>query len=220
MNRIVRLAIASALAGAALSLSACFPLALTGAAVGTMAMVDRRTVGAQAEDEGIEVKAAGLLRSAAGFPGGVSVTSYNRKVLLTGQVPDQAARRRAEQIVASIENVRSIHNEIQVSGRVGLTASSADALATTKVKAAFVDARDIQANQIKVLTENGVVYLMGLVTQREAERAAQVASRVGGVQRVVTVFEVISEDELQRIRRVQQDSPSRASTAPNETTAP
>lgn len=220
MNRIVRLAIVSALAGATLSLSACFPLAVTGAAVGTMALIDRRTVGAQTEDEAIELKAVGLLRSAAGFPGGVSVTSYNRKVLLTGQVPDEASRRRAEQIVAGIDNVRSIHNEVQISGRVGLTTTSADALTTTKVKAAFIDARDIQANQIKVLTENGVVYLMGVVTQREAERAAQVASRVGGVQRVVTVFEVISEEEMQRIRRVQQGASPQTSAPPAEAVRP
>ena len=207
MNRLCRLAIVSLLAGATLSLSACFPLAVTGATVGALAVIDRRTVGAQTEDEGIEIKAASLLNSTPGYPGGVSVTSYNRKVLLTGQVPDEATKRRAEQVVAGIDNVRSIHNELKVSGRVGFTASSADALTTTKVKAAFVDARDLQANQIKVVTEAGVVYLMGLVTQREAERAAQVASRVGGVQRVVTVFEVISDDELQRIKRAQQEAP-------------
>lgn len=203
MNRFCRLATASILAGATLSLSGCFPLAVTGAAVGALAVLDRRTVGAQTEDESIELKATSQLRSAPGLAGGVSVTSYNRKVLLTGQVPDEAARRRAEQIVAGIDNVRTVHNEIQVSGRVAFSTTSGDALITTKVKAALVDARDIQAHNIKVVTENGVVHLMGLVVQREAERAAQVASRVGGVQRVVTVFEVVSDDELQRIRRVQ-----------------
>ena len=203
MNRSCRFAIALLLAASTLSLAACFPLAVTGAAMGTLAAIDRRTVGAQTEDESIELKAATQLRTAAGFPGGVSVTSYNRKVLLTGQVPDEASKRRAEQIVAAVDNVRSVHNEIQVSGRVGFTTTSGDALITTKVKAAFVDARDLQANAIKVITENGLVYLMGIVTQREAERAAQVASRVGGVQRVVTVFEVVSEEELQRIRRMQ-----------------
>lgn len=207
-RRLLRPLVALALAASTLSAAGCFPLAVTGAAVGTLAAIDRRTVGAQAEDQSIELKAGNQLRSTPGFTSGISVTSYNRKVLLTGQVPDQATRQRAEQIVAGIENVRSIHNELQVAGQVGIGTASNDALITGKVKAAFVDAVELQANTIKVLTENGVVYLMGLLTQREAERAAQVASRVGGVQRVVTVFEIISAEELARIERAARESQS------------
>jgi osmotically-inducible protein OsmY len=184
--------------GASLAASGCVPVVATGAAVGTLAALDRRTVGAQTEDQGIELKAALQIRERIGS--GVSVTSYNRKVLLTGQVANERDKQTAEAIVAALPNVRSIHNELQVAGVPSLSTSAADAAITARVKAAFVDAQDLQANTIKVVTEAGTVYLMGLVSRREAERAAQVAARVAGVQRVVTVFEYITEEEAQRTR--------------------
>lgn len=211
MTNLPRLLLCAALATAALASSGCIPLAATGVAVGTLAALDRRTVGAQAEDEAIELKAANRVRSA-GLQGRVSVASHNRRALIVGQVPDEATRQRAEQIVQGVENVRGVHNELQVSGRVGLATQSSDTLITTKVKASYVDAKDLQVNTIKVVTENGVVYLMGLLTQREAERAAQVASRVGGVQRVVTVFDLISEEERVRLDRAQQSSTTPAAS--------
>ncbi len=193
-----RLLLVGAVLAASIGASGCVPVVATGAAVGTLAALDRRTVGAQTEDQAIELKAAVQIRERIGS--GVSVTSYNRKVLLTGQVANEPDKRTAEAIVAGIANVRSIHNELQVSGVPSLSTSAADAAITARVKAAFLDAKDLQANTIKVVTEAGTVFLMGLVSRREAERAANVASRVGGVQRVVTVFEYITEEEAARAK--------------------
>jgi osmotically-inducible protein OsmY len=200
-RRLASAAVASALVAATLSLSGCFPLAATGVAVGVLAATDRRTIGTQTEDTGIEVKAASRLREELKNAGGISVTSFNRKVLITGQVIDDTTRQAAERIVAGVENVRSVHNELQVSGRVSLVTTASDATISTRVKAAFVDAKDLQANTVKVVTEAGVVYLMGIVSRAEGDRAAQVASRVSGVTRVVTVFEYASADEIARIER-------------------
>jgi osmotically-inducible protein OsmY len=204
MNSAVRIALASALIASTLGLSGCFPLAATGVAVGTMAAIDRRTVGAQTEDQSIELKARSQLASALSNASGIGVTSFNRKVLLTGQVMSEQDRQNAERVVAGIANVRSVHNELQVLGRVSMTTVAADTSITARVKAALIEASDLKANTIKVVTEAGTVYLMGLVTRREADRAAQVASRVAGVQRVVTAFELITEEEAERIHGAQQ----------------
>lgn len=198
MKTSARLTLVAALLASALATSGCLPLVATGAAVGTLAALDRRTLGAQTEDQEIELKATNRMRDALKQPGGVSVTSFNRKVLLTGQVASEDDKRAAEAAVAGLPNVRSIHNELQVLGRPSLATSAADTSITARVKAALVDAQDLHANVIKVITESGSVYLMGLVSRREAERAAQVASRVAGVQRVVTVFEYITEEEARR----------------------
>lgn len=203
MKEGLRIAVAGALLASTLALSGCIGLAATGVAVGTMAALDRRTVGAQAEDQAIELKAAAQLREQIEQAGGISVTSFNRKVLLTGQVASAQDKRKAEQIVAGIDNVRSVHNELQVLGRPSFTTSAADTAITARVKTALLEARDLQANTIKVITESGTVYLMGLVTRREADRAAQVASTVAGVQRVVTVFELITEDQATKVHGTQ-----------------
>ncbi len=189
------------LAAAALSagLSACAPLVLGGAAMGTMMFTDRRTAGSQVEDEGIELRAAARLREAMGSRVNVNVTSYNRQVLLTGEVPDAASRQSVEQLVAKVDNVRAIVNELAVMGQSTLGQRSSDTLVTGKVRATLVDAADLQANAFRVTTERGTVYLMGRVTQREADRATQLTRSVGGVQRVVRVFEIISEEELARM---------------------
>ncbi|MBN9462906.1 MAG: BON domain-containing protein [Burkholderiales bacterium] len=198
MPRLLRPAVLAAALAATLTLPGCLPVMATGAAVGTMAAIDRRTVGAQTEDQGIELKAMNRLRSALEQPGGVSVTSYNRKVLLTGQVASEKDKRTAEAVVGELDNVRSIHNELQIAGQPSLETKTADSLITARVKAALFNAKDLQANTIKVVTESGNVYLMGLVSRREGTRAADVASRVAGVQRVVTVFEYITEEEAGR----------------------
>lgn len=209
LSTVSRLALVGALIGTSLSLSACFPLAATGVVVGGLAAIDRRTVGAQTEDTAIEVKATNQFRQQLGGSGGISVTSFNRKVLLTGQVVDEQTKRAAGDIVSKLDNVRSVHNELAVSGRVSLGTSAADTSITTRVKAAFVEAKDMQANTLKVVTEAGVVYLMGIVTRAEGDRAAQVASRVAGVTRVVTVFEYVTPDELARIERTSRDEQKR-----------
>lgn len=204
MKTHARLTFAAALLASVLAAPGCVPLVATGAAVGTLAALDRRTLGAQTEDQEIEVRAANRMRDALKQPGGVSVTSFNRKVLLTGQVASENDKRAAEAAVAALPNVRSVHNELQVLGRPSLATSAADTSITARVKTALLDAQDLHANVIKVVTESGTVYLMGLVSRREAERAAQVASRVAGVQRVVTVFEYITEDEVKRVSQPKQ----------------
>lgn len=187
-----------AMAGAAAAgLGGCAPLVVGGAVVGTtLVAIDRRTSGIQLEDQNIELKAAARARAAAGADGShINVTSYNRLVLLTGEVPSEAARRAAEQASAQVENVRSIVNELAVAGVSSLTSRSNDAILTGRVKATFVDG-GLPAQAVKVVTERGVVHLMGRVTEGEAERATQAARRVPGVQKVVRVFEIITEQEL------------------------
>lgn len=190
------------------TLTACAPLVIGGAAVGAMMAFDRRTSGAQIEDESIELRAASRLRDAFGDRAHVSVTSYNRQVLLTGEVPSEQAKQQAEQIVARVENVKGTVNELAVMPPTSLTQRSSDTLITGQVKASLVDDSSLSVSAFKVVTERGTVYLMGRVTQREADRATELARHVRGVQRVVRIFEIISEEELQRL------TPSMGRSAP------
>jgi osmotically-inducible protein OsmY len=189
------------LAGAALagSLSACAPLVLGGAAVGAVVVYDRRTSGAQVEDETIELRGASALRQALGERAHFNITSYNRQVLLTGEVPNEQAKQTAEQVVSKVENVTGIVNELAVMPNTSLAQRSNDTLITGKVKASLVDDRSLYVGAFKVVTERGVVYLMGRVTQREADRATQIARNISGVQRVVRIFDIISDEELRRL---------------------
>jgi osmotically-inducible protein OsmY len=182
-------------------LSGCAAV-IVGGAVGTaLVATDRRTAGTQLEDQNIEFKAAARIREAVGERGHISVTSYNRVVLLTGEVNTEEDRKAVEAAIAKIENVQSVVNETAVMGNSSLTARSNDALLTTKIKATYVDAKDIQANTIKVTTERGTVFLLGRVTEREATRAADLARGVPGVLKVVRVFEVMSEADLAALGR-------------------
>ena len=182
---------------ALISLSACAPIIIGSAMVGgTMMVTDRRTSGTQIEDQAIELKVLSRVKEAVAERGHINVTSYNRLVLITGEVPTEADKLAVEQSIARIENVRSIVNELAVSGSASLTSRSNDTLLTSKVKASFVDARDVLSNSFKVVTERGTVYLMGRVTEREATRASDLARSVSGVQKVVRVFELLSEAEL------------------------
>lgn len=182
---------------AAASLAGCAPLLFGGAFVGgTMMATDRRTSGTQIEDQGIELKAMNRIRDALGERGHVSATSYNRIVLLTGEVQNEADKATAERAVSQVENVRSVVNELAVMGASSMTSRSNDLILAGKVKATFVDAKDLQANAFKVVAERGTIYLLGRVTEREAKRATELARSVGGVQKVVRVFEIISEAEL------------------------
>jgi osmotically-inducible protein OsmY len=187
---------AAVLAGA---LSGCAPLIVGGAAVGAMVTFDRRTSGAQLEDETIELRAASRLRDALGDRAHVNVASYNRQVLLTGEVPNEQAKQTAEQAVSRVDNVKGVVNELAVMANTSLTQRSNDTLVTGKVKASLVDTRDLYVGAFKVVTERGTVYLMGRVTQREADRATQMTRTISGVQKVVRVFETISDQELQRL---------------------
>ena len=181
----------------ACGVSACAPLVLGGAALSTLVVTDRRTSGAQLEDEGIELRSVSRIRDAVGDRVHVNVTSYNRQVLLTGEVGTAQDRETLQLVVSRVENVRSIVNELGVMGSSTLTQRSSDSLVTGRVKAAFVDARDLYANAFKVVTERGTTFLMGRVTQREADRATEIARSTSGVQKVVRLLEIISEAELQ-----------------------
>jgi osmotically-inducible protein OsmY len=190
------LMVAALVAAAAGALPGCAPLIVGGAMVGgTMMVIDRRTSGAQIEDQSIELKVANRAREVS--PSGhVNATSYNRMLLLTGEVPNESDKKAVEQAAGRVENVRSIVNELAVMEASSVGTRSNDTVLSARVKASFVDAKDLQAQAIKVTTERGVVYLMGLVTEREAARAAEVARSVSGVNKVVRVFEVITEAEL------------------------
>ncbi len=179
------------------SLSACVPLVLGGAAVGgAFVATDRRTSGAQLEDEGIELRTNNRIAQSLGERAHVNVTSYNRQVLLTGEVPTAQDQQKLDELVLKVENVRSVVNEVGVLGVSSLSQRSSDTLVTGKVKATLVDAKDLQSNTFKVVTERGVVYLMGRVTLREANSATDLARTISGVQKVVRVFEILSEQEL------------------------
>ncbi|HEY0847514.1 MAG TPA: BON domain-containing protein [Noviherbaspirillum sp.] len=190
------------------SLQGCVEMAVGTAVVGTLAATDRRTFGAQTEDKAILVKGETRVANLVGSAGHVNVTSFNRKVLLTGEVRDEAMKEAVEREVANIEGVQSIVNDLEIGPVASFTSRSNDSLITGKVKASFVDAKDLYANSIKVVTERGVVYLMGRVTQREGQLAADVARGVSGVRKVVKVFEYISEDDLRQLTRA-SDDPSR-----------
>lgn len=181
------------------TLSACAPIVVGGAVMGSLVATDRRTSGAQLEDEGIELRAASRIRDNLGERGHINVYSYNRRVLLTGEVPSAQDKQLVEQIVSRVDNVHLVVNELAVLGNASLTQRSSDTLVTGRVKAGLVDAKDLFANAFKVVTERGTTYLMGRVTQREADRATDIARNVPGVQKVVRVFEIISEDELRSL---------------------
>lgn len=196
-QKLLTLMVLSASLGGALS--ACAPVIMGGAVMGSLMATDRRTTGTQIEDEGIELHASARIQENLGDRVHVSVTSYNRQVLLTGEVPNAQDKQLVEQVVSRVENVRAIVNELAVLGHSTLTQRSSDTLVTGKVKAALIDAKDLYANAFKVVTERGTTYLMGRVTQREANRATDIARATGGVQKVVRVLEIISEEELQNL---------------------
>jgi osmotically-inducible protein OsmY len=194
-----RLAIPVAIASGLLSLTACVPLMVGGAMVsGTMVATDRRTSGTVLEDNGIAIKANNRVTSNLGERVHVNVTSYNRQVLLTGEVPSEQDKQLVEKVVSGVENVRNIVNELAVMGNSTLTQRASDGVVTSRVKANLIDAKDLIANAFKITTERGTVYVMGRVTQREANRATEIITRTSGVQRLVRIFEVVSEDELAR----------------------
>jgi len=181
------------------TLTGCFPLVAGGMVTGALVAADRRTPGTVAEDQGIEVKAANRIQDNMGDRAHVNVTSYNRQVLLTGEVPSAQDKQLAEKVASGVENVRNIVNELAIMGNSTLTQRSSDSLVTGRVKANLIDAQDLFANSFKVVTERGTTYIMGRVTQREADRATAIIRGTDGVQRLVRVLEVISEEELARI---------------------
>ncbi|SCK35041.1 Osmotically-inducible protein OsmY, contains BON domain [Variovorax sp. HW608] len=200
--------IAIALAAGAVSLaglSACAPLVVGGAAVAGAGMVatDRRTSTAQLDDQAIELRGASRVREIANDNMNVTVTSFNRQVLLTGTVGSEADKRKVEDTIRRVDNVRSVVNEVVVGPGSSFPDRSNDTFITGKVKASLLDQSDIFANSFKVVTERGVVYLMGIATRRETDRATDVARNTSGVQKVVRIVEIISDQELADLKAQQ-----------------
>jgi osmotically-inducible protein OsmY len=208
-------------------LSACAPVMVGSMLGGAMVASDRRTAGIQLEDEGIEMRSASAIKENFGSNVHANITSYNRQVLITGEVPNASERQKIEQLIGRVENVRTVVNELAVGPASSVTERSSDALISARVKAAMVDSEDVFASIYKVVTERGTVYLMGRVTQREASRATDIARGVSGVKRVVRVFEYLTDAELQALRPkpapAEQTKPSpvmSGSGTPLTTTAP
>lgn len=187
--------IASLLAAAAIGGGCAAVVVGAGSVAAVNALEDRRTAGSQVEDEANELRAVN--RIAERFSDGVhvNVTSFNRVVLLTGEVPDVATREAIERIAAGLPNVRSVANELDVAGVSSLASRSNDSLITSKVKVRFLDARRFNALHVKVVTEASIVYLMGIVTEQEGNEAAEVARTTGGVRKVVKIFEYCKPTE-------------------------
>lgn len=196
-KRLTLTAAAVALLGGALS--GCAPLLIGGAAGTVLVASDRRSAGIQLEDESIELRAKSAIREQMGTRVRVDVTSYNRQTLLTGDVGNAQDKQAVEGLVARVDNVKSVVNELVVQNTPSMWDRSNDVLTTGRVKAAFIDA-NVQVNAVKVTTERNVVYLMGRVTQPEADRATEAARSISSVRRVVRVFEVISDEELKRLQ--------------------
>ncbi len=173
----------------AVPLSGCVPLVVGGVGAGVLMAEDRRTTGTYLIDEEIELKAGSRIRESHGENTHVNVTSFNRLVLLTGEVPDAATRAKVEELVRAVPNVRNIQNELIVGGVSGFLARSNDGYLTAKVKARFLEDKRFNAHHVKVVTEANTVFLMGLVKHEEADAAAEIAARTGGVSKVVKVFE-------------------------------
>jgi osmotically-inducible protein OsmY len=201
MNKPFQKIVMSTLAAAVVlaTLSACAPLVVGGAVMTGMVVVDRRTTGMQLEDESIELRTAQGMRQNLLDNAHVNVTSYNRQVLLTGEVSTAADKDKANKVAQSQENVKAVANELTVQPVSSLTQRSKDAIISGQIKALFVDAKDLQSNAFKVVTENGVVYMMGRVTSREAQRATDIARSISGVTKVVRLLDIISEEELKRL---------------------
>lgn len=179
------------LASLAPLLSGCFPVIATGAGATALMLEDRRTTGTYVEDEGIELKTGNRVSERFRDQVYVNVTSYNRIVLLTGEATSESLKAEVEKIARAVENVRNVVNEITIAGLSSYVSRSNDALITSKVKARFVEAGKFQTNHVKVVTENGAVYLLGLVKRQEADDAVEIARTTGGVQKVVKVFEYL-----------------------------
>ena len=172
-----------------LGLQGCIELAVVGAGTAVLAANDRRTTGVQVDDESIELRAVNRVSERFGDKVHVNITSYNRSVLLTGEVPNAAAKAEIEKLIHVVPSVRGVTNDLQVADATSLTTRATDATVTGKVKARLFDSGKLNPIHVKVVTENAVVYLLGIVTEGEANAAVEVARTTGGVRKVVKVFD-------------------------------
>jgi osmotically-inducible protein OsmY len=172
-----------------LSLQGCIEMAVVGAGAAVIGIEDRRTAGTLVEDEGIELRAANRVSERFGDRVHVNITSYNRSVLVTGEVPDAKTKAEIDKLIMGVPSVRGVTNDLQVAGGTSLTSRAGDATITGKVKARLFDSGKLNPIHVKVITEASVVYLLGIVTEAEASEAVEVARTTGGVRKVVKVFE-------------------------------
>lgn len=191
-DAILRIAATVSLAAGAALLNGCIPLAITGVVATTQIATDRRTTGAQLDDEFIEDKAVAQIAERMKSDIHVNVTSYNGIVLLTGEVPTAGTKNDIDQIVRSMPKVRSIQDELVIGPTSDISARTNDTFITSKVKTRFVETNKFQISHVKVVTERSIVYLMGVVRRDEGDAAAEIARTTSGVERVVKVFEYIS----------------------------
>jgi osmotically-inducible protein OsmY len=196
----------SLLAALAPGLAGCFGVAAVGIGAGALMLADRRPSETYVTDEGIEVRASKAIGEKYGSNVHANITSYNRTVLITGEVPDAATKDDIEKIVAGKANVKATQNELRISATSSLATRSNDTLITSKVKARLVDQGKVSANLVKVVTEWGTVYLMGMVTRNEGDIATQIARETSGVLGVVRLFEYISDDDAKRTDNRPADS--------------
>lgn len=186
-----KLVLTACLGLSVLTLNGCAPLVATGVGAGVLMAEDRRSTGTYLVDEENELKAGNRIRETLAAGAHVNVTSYNRRLLLTGEVPDAAARAKAEEIARAVPNIKEVQNELIVGGASGYLARSNDGYVTAKVKTRFLDDKRFNVHHVKVVTEAGTVFLMGLVKREEGNAAAEIAARTGGVSKVVKVFEYL-----------------------------
>lgn len=201
------------------SLQACVPLMVGGTVASAIVATDRRTLGSQTDDAAIELKATGRASKTTGDKGRVSVTSFNRMVLLTGEVADEKMKAEVQKQIATIDGIKSIENDLAIAPVSSVGVRTNDALITGKVKAAIIDTRDLYLNAFKVHTDRSIVYLMGRVTEREAKLGGEVARNAASkINKVVLLFEYIDEDEAKKF--IPKSSDDQANPAAAEPKAP
>lgn len=194
-------------------LAGCFGAAAVGVGTGALMLTDRRNPETYVSDEAMEIRAANRINEKYGDKVHVNVISYNRMVLLTGEAPSEAIKADVEKIASGVPNVKSISNELAVAGPSAYGGRGNDSYITSKVKARFVDAGKFYPNHVKVVTEAGVVFLLGLVTQAEANAAVEIARTTGGVLKVVRVFEIISPEQARTMDKTPPPAPAPAQDA-------
>jgi len=189
------------------ALQGCFPVVAAGVTTGVLATLDRRTLGTQTEDDTIDIKAALRLGDKLGDKAHTNVTTYNRKVLLTGEVATEEAKTAAAAVVSEVTNVQGVHNELTVAAPTSYSDRSNDAFITSKIKGRFVDSGKFNPVHVKVVTEAGIAYLLGMVTQPEADAAIGVARTTSGVKKVVNLLEIITPAKARELDIAQKSTP-------------
>jgi osmotically-inducible protein OsmY len=197
-------------------LSGCGVLAVGGVVAGASVMADRRTPAVQAIDKGIELEAGNALAKRYGDDAHINVTSFNQKVLLTGEVKDPDIKGQAGAYVKAMKNARSVFNELAVGPNSSYTARANDSYLESKIKTQMIFTDKLPSNSMAIVAEGSSVYLMGILTQNEAEIAKKVASNANGVKDVYAYFDIISETEKARLEKQGKADESQPNSAPKQ----